>query len=123
VEDEEAVRESTAQYLTENGYVVLTATQGVEALEIASLHTQPIHLMVTDLVMPQMSGRELSEKIRPIHPETEVVFMSGYSNNLLSSQDVLDPKHVLLQKPFRLVALGQRIREILGRGKAAGAGG
>jgi hypothetical protein len=73
-------------------------------------------------VCMDLSGRELSEKITRIHPETKVIFMSGYSNNLLSDQQVLDPKHELVQKPFRLTTLGRRIREILTGGLAAGAG-
>jgi two-component system cell cycle sensor histidine kinase/response regulator CckA len=121
VEDQEAVRESAAEYLAENGYTVLKASVGSEALEIAKRRKQPIHLLLTDVVMPQMSGRELSEKITRIHPETKVIFMSGYSNNLLSNQQVLDPKHELVQKPFRLTTLGRRIREILTSGLAAGA--
>jgi DNA-binding NtrC family response regulator len=122
VEDQEAVRESAAEFLTENGYNVLRAKEGLEALKIAEQHNQPIHLMLTDLIMPHMSGRELSEKIAGIHPETKIVFMSGYSNNLLSNEQILDPKHVLLQKPFRLSALGQRVRETLNRQNAASAG-
>jgi two-component system cell cycle sensor histidine kinase/response regulator CckA len=122
VEDEEAVREPATEYLTENGYVLLKASCGSEALVLAEQHNQPIHLLLTDLVMPKMSGRELAEKIACIHPETKVVFMSGYSNNLISSQQILDPKHVLLQKPFRLAALGRCIRETLSRAKAAGKG-
>ncbi len=122
VEDEAAVRESAAEYLVENGYTVLKASRGSEALEMAEEHRQPIHLLLTDLVMPHMSGRELSERIAHIHPETKVVFMSGYSNNLLSNQQVLDPKQVLLQKPFRLTALGRRIRETLSHTNAASAG-
>jgi two-component system cell cycle sensor histidine kinase/response regulator CckA len=121
VEDEDAVRESASEYLAENGYTVLRAKHGPEALEIAEQHQRPIHLMLTDLIMPQMSGRELSERIVGIHPETKVLFMSGYSDNLLSNEQVLDPKHVLLQKPFRLSALGKRITEMLGRGNAASA--
>jgi len=121
VEDEEAVRESAAEYLRENGYTVLEAKDGPEALKLAAEHSQPIHLMLTDLIMPHMSGRELSEKINGLHPETKVMFMSGYSNNLLSKEQVLDPKHVLLQKPFRLTTLGQRIRETLDRSRAASA--
>jgi two-component system cell cycle sensor histidine kinase/response regulator CckA len=121
VEDEDAVRESTDEYLSGNGYTVLKAKDGAEALGIARQHTQPIHLVLTDLIMPQLSGRELSEKIVSIHPEAKVVFMSGYSNNLLSNEQVLDSKHVLLQKPFRLTVLGKRIRETLSRSNAAGA--
>jgi CheY-like chemotaxis protein len=122
VEDEEAVRESTAEYLAENGYTVLKAKEGSDALEIAGHHTQPIHLLLTDLVMPQMSGRELAQRIADIHPETRVVFMSGYTNNMLSKQHVLDPHHVLLRKPFRLTVLAQRVRETLDRSSAATAG-
>jgi PAS domain S-box-containing protein len=122
VEDQEAVRESAAEYLAENGYTVLKASRGLEALEIAQQRKEPIHLLLTDVVMPHMSGRELSERLTSIHPETRVIFMSGYSNNLLSNQQVLDPKHELLQKPFRLEALGQRIREALTNRRAVGTG-
>jgi two-component system, cell cycle sensor histidine kinase and response regulator CckA len=122
VEDEVAVRESSAEYLTANGYTVLKASNGPEALKIAEKQTQPLDLMLTDVVMPQMSGRELAEKIGLIHPETRVVFMSGYSNNLLSTQQVLNPDCILLQKPFRLTALGRCIRDTLKRGIGVGAG-
>ena len=122
VEDEQGVREATAEYLKENGYNVLAANGGPHALTLATEFKETIHLLLTDVVMPQMSGRELSEKIKVIHPETAIVFMSGYSNNLLSSQQILDPGHILLQKPIRLPQLGKRLHEILERGKAASAG-
>lgn len=122
VEDEETVRESIAEYLEHKGYTVLKASRGPQALTIAARSNQPIHLLLTDVIMPKMSGRELAEKIASMHSETKVVFMSGYSNNLLSNRQVLDPKHVLLQKPIRLASLGKRLREVLDRGKAAGAG-
>jgi two-component system, cell cycle sensor histidine kinase and response regulator CckA len=122
VEDQEAVRESAAEYLTGNGYTVLKASRGLDALDIAQQRQGPIHLLLTDVVMPQMSGRELSERVTTIHPETKVIFMSGYSNNLLSDQQVLHPQHELLQKPFRLEALGQRIRKALRNRRSASAG-
>jgi two-component system cell cycle sensor histidine kinase/response regulator CckA len=122
VEDEETVRESIAEYLKQNGYSVLKANGGPQALSVGKQFEGKIHLMLTDVIMPQMSGRELAEKIAPIHPEAKVVFMSGYSNNLLSTRQVLDPRHVLLQKPIKLALLGKRLREILGRTKAASAG-
>jgi two-component system, cell cycle sensor histidine kinase and response regulator CckA len=122
VEDEDGVRDSTAEYLRESGYIVLTAKGGPEALQLARQCGQPIHLLLTDLIMPLMSGRELSEKIENLCLGIRVIFMSGYSNNLLSNQQVLDPKHVLLQKPFRLVALGRRIRDVLGASYGAAAG-
>jgi two-component system cell cycle sensor histidine kinase/response regulator CckA len=113
VEDEEAVRTSAAEYLKENGYKVLVASRASEAMEIAEQHKSVIDLLLTDLVMPKVSGRHLAENIKQIHPETKIVFMSGYSNNLLSSEDGLDQKHILLQKPFRLSMLGQCIRNVL----------
>jgi CheY-like chemotaxis protein len=122
VEDEETVREATAEYLKQRGYTVIKASGGPQALALAGQFEYVIHLMLTDVIMPQMSGRELAEKIKEIHPETRVVFMSGYSNNLLSNRQVLDPKHVLLQKPIRLASLGKRLREILNQKSAAGAG-
>ncbi len=113
VEDEDAVRASAAEYLRTSGYTMLVASRGSEALELAKQHTGPIHLLVTDLIMPKMSGRKLAERISAIHPETKLVFMSGYSNNLLASQRSVDPEHVFLQKPFRLTALARCIRESL----------
>jgi PAS domain S-box-containing protein len=112
-EDEEAVRKSAAEYLSENGYTVLAASSGPAALQIAQQHRGPIHLVLTDLVMPKMSGRELADRMKALHPKTKVVFMSGYSNNLLSSPQVQDREHTLLHKPFRLATLGQCIRQTL----------
>jgi two-component system, cell cycle sensor histidine kinase and response regulator CckA len=113
VEDEKAVRESAAEYLSVNGYKVLKAAHGQEALEIVHGYKGPIDLLLTDLVMPQMSGVELSQKIAAAHPETKIVFMSGYSRNLLSNPQHLQSHCVLLQKPFQLKALGQCIRRTL----------
>jgi two-component system, cell cycle sensor histidine kinase and response regulator CckA len=122
VEDEEGVRNSAAEYLRESGYTVLTAKGGPEALHVAEQYERPIQLLLTDLIMPLMSGRELSERIVNTRPEIRVVFMSGYTNDLLSNQQILDPKHVLLQKPFRLATLGGRVRDVLGRSQGAVAG-
>jgi len=121
VEDESAVRESAAEYLIEQGYTVLKAAQGDEALQIAQQHSGPIHVLLTDIVMPQMSGRELSEKITGVHPETKIILMSGYSKNLLPNPRELESSCVLLQKPFQLKALGQCIRRTLDQKHAAGA--
>ena len=122
VEDEDGVRESTAEYLTENGYTVLKANGGSAALRLAEHYSKRIDLLLTDVVMPKMSGRELCEKITLARPEIRVVFMSGYSNSLLSNEQTLKSKHTLLQKPFRLAALGRCVREVLGRNKNAAAG-
>jgi two-component system, cell cycle sensor histidine kinase and response regulator CckA len=125
VEDEQTVRESIAEYLEECGYHVLKATSGPHALAIAGEFEGSIDLMLTDVIMPHMSGRELAERMANSNPAMKVVFMSGYSDNLLSSRQVLDPKHVLVQKPVRLASLGKKLREILAHGgnaMVAGAG-
>lgn len=123
VEDESAVRESAAEYLIEQGYTVLKAASGTEGLQVAKQYQNRIHLLLTDLVMPQMSGRELSEKIASVHPEARTIFMSGYSKNLLSDVQTANADYVLLQKPFGLNVLGQCIRRTLDRKSAAQTGG
>jgi two-component system, cell cycle sensor histidine kinase and response regulator CckA len=122
VEDEDTVRESIADYLQQTGYTVLKANGGPQALVIASQTGRSIDLMLTDVIMPQMSGGKLAEKVRAIHPQIKTIFMSGYTSNLLSNQQVLDPRHVLLQKPVRLTELAKTLREMLNRSNAAGAG-
>jgi two-component system, cell cycle sensor histidine kinase and response regulator CckA len=122
VEDEDTVRESIAEYLKQKGYTVLKANGGPQAITVVSEFKQKIHLMLTDVIMPQMSGRELVDKIKDSHPGIKAVFMSGYSNNLLSHRQVLDPRHVLLQKPVRLTALAKCLREMLDQSKPASAG-
>jgi YesN/AraC family two-component response regulator len=84
-------------------------------LSIVGAFQGPIDLMLTDVIMPQMSGRELAQQMAAVYPDMKVVFMSGYSDNLLSSRQVLDPKHILLHKPIRLASLGKRLREVLGQ--------
>jgi signal transduction histidine kinase/CheY-like chemotaxis protein len=100
VEDEEALREVTRRIFTRNGYKVITAANGPEALRIAGGHTGEIHLLVTDVVMPHMLGKEVAEKMRLIKPEIEVIFMSGYARPVLASQGRLDPGVALVEKPF-----------------------
>jgi signal transduction histidine kinase/CheY-like chemotaxis protein len=100
VEDEAALREVTRRIFTRNGYTVITAANGPEALDMASAHSGEIHLLVTDVVMPHMLGKEVAEKIRLIKPEIEVIFMSGYARPVLASQGRLDPGVALVEKPF-----------------------
>jgi signal transduction histidine kinase/CheY-like chemotaxis protein len=100
VEDEDALREVTRRIFTRNGYQVITAADGPEALRIARSHPGEIHLLVTDVVMPHMLGKEVAENIRLIKPEIEVVFMSGYARPVLASQGRLDPGVALVEKPF-----------------------
>jgi signal transduction histidine kinase/CheY-like chemotaxis protein len=100
VEDEAALREVTRRIFARNGYQVIVAASGPEALRIARGHPGEIHLLVTDVIMPQMLGKEVVEKMRLIKPEIEVIFMSGYARPVLASQDRLDPGVALVEKPF-----------------------
>jgi CheY-like chemotaxis protein len=101
----------------------LRANGGPQALSMVAEFEGSIDLMLTDVIMPQMSGRQLAQRMAASHPDMKVVFMSGYSDNLLSSRQVLDPRHVLLQKPIPLASLAKRLREILERGGIASAAG
>jgi signal transduction histidine kinase len=100
VEDEEALRLVTQRIFARNGYKVITAADGPTALEIARAHPGEIHLLVTDVVMPRMLGKEVAEKMRELKPEIEVLFMSGYARPVLASQGSLEPNVALVEKPF-----------------------
>jgi signal transduction histidine kinase/CheY-like chemotaxis protein len=100
VEDEDALREVARRIFARNGYHVLTAASGPEALEVIRAFQGDIHLLVTDVVMPQMLGKEVSEQVRAIKPDIEVLFMSGYARRVLTSQGMLDPHVALVEKPF-----------------------
>jgi PAS domain S-box-containing protein len=116
VEDEEALREVTRRILARNGYPVLTAASGPEALKIAEHTAADIHLLLTDVIMPHMLGKELATKIRDHHPDIRVLYMSGYAQPVLASQGTLDPGVTLVEKPFSEVSLIERIREVLDSG-------
>jgi hypothetical protein len=113
VEDEQALRDVTNRILTRNGYEVITAANGPEALELARAYPGMIHLLVTDVVMPQMLGKEVAEKMREIKPEIEVLFMSGYARPVLASQGRLDPYVALVEKPFSEAELLAKAGEVL----------
>jgi PAS domain S-box-containing protein len=105
VEDQEALREVTERIFTRNGYHVLTAANGPDALTIAAGHDGDIHLLVTDVVMPKMLGKEVAERIREFQPDIEVLYMSGYAQPVLASQGRLEPGVTLVDKPFSEDAL------------------
>jgi len=119
VEDEDAVRALAREVLRRQGYIVLEARDGVDAMSVAGRHLEDIHLMVTDVVMPHMSGRELAERLGAVRPEMKVLFMSGYSDHALMDADLL-PGAALLQKPFTPDVLARTVRGIL---DTEGAGG
>lgn len=113
-EDEEAVRELARDILERNGYTVLAASEGAEALGIAQAHEGEIHLLLTDVVMPGMRGRDLFERLAPLRPGLNVLYMSGYTDNAVVHQGILVPGTHFLQKPFTPDALLRKVREVLG---------
>jgi PAS domain S-box-containing protein len=113
VEDEEGIRSLVRGILQARGYTVLEAGRPLEALEISKMFEGPIHLLFTDVVMPQMSGREVAEKISAGRPTTKVLYMSGYTDHAIAHHGVLNPGVPFLQKPFTPQALTQKVREVL----------
>jgi PAS domain S-box-containing protein len=113
VEDEELVRRVTSRILARHGYTVLESASGHDALAVSREHAGPIHLMLTDAVMPGMSGQELAEKLTSQRPEMKVLFMSGYTENAIVHHGVLDPEIAFIQKPFKYDTLARKVREML----------
>jgi len=115
VEDEEGVRRAVHSTLERRGYHVLVAASGPEALEIARSHHGPIDLLISDVVMPQMNGRELAKRLVAERPQMAVIFISGYPGDTLQSKGALAAEAVFLPKPFTPLALSTKVREILDR--------
>jgi two-component system cell cycle sensor histidine kinase/response regulator CckA len=113
VEDEVQLKELTCRMLREQGYQVLGTTEAREALELCTVHPGPIHLLVTDMVMPRMGGAELAEAARPLRPEMKVLFMSGYTESALLHRAASAEPVPFLQKPFTHHELARRVREAL----------
>jgi len=115
VEDEGELRSLATEVLGIAGYSVLSAGGPNEALEVARGHTGPIHLLLTDVVMPEMSGRDLADRLAPARPEMKVLYMSGYTDDAIVHHGVLDPRTVLLTKPFTPDALTRMVAEVMNR--------
>src|SRR6201987_1991087 len=113
VEDEESVRELVRDYLRNSGYRVLEAADGIQALAVAAAHSGPIHILVTDVVMPRLSGRELVTRITPARPDLKILYISGYTDDSIFRHGVLEGGVAFLQKPFNLKDLAQKIRQVL----------
>jgi len=113
VEDEDALRELAREGLTLSGYNVIEASRGMAALEIARTHASPIHLMVTDVVMPGMNGRQLAEQVMPLRPSMKVLYISGHADEVLQHHGALDPGLEFIGKPFTPDALAAKVRAVL----------
>jgi PAS domain S-box-containing protein len=110
VEDEPEVRDLAREILEGGGYTVLQACDAQEAVFVAERHSGPIHLLLTDVIMPRQSGRALVERLRPLRPEMQVLYMSGYTNEAIVRHGVLDPDTLFIQKPFSPAGLGHKVR-------------
>jgi PAS domain S-box-containing protein len=113
VEDEVNLRRLTQQFLENQGYTVLEAADGAAAVQICVAHQGTIHLLLTDVIMPGMNGRELAHRVSEIRPNIKVLYMSGYTENAIGHNGTLDAGITLLQKPFTLHALKATVREVL----------
>ncbi|HKS80740.1 MAG TPA: PAS domain S-box protein [Candidatus Acidoferrales bacterium] len=113
VEDEKGVRELAREYLQMLGYKVIDAEAGHTALELASMHAGSIDLLMTDVVMPGISGRELAQRVLQVRPGIKILYMSGYTDQAVVHHGILEDDAILLQKPFTLATLASKLREIL----------
>jgi len=113
VEDETNLRYLARQFLEKQGYRVIEAADGAVAMQIAVAHEGIIHLLLTDVIMPGMNGRELAQRVSEIRPNTKVLYMSGYTENVIGHNGTLDAGVRLLQKPFTLSSLKSKVREVL----------
>jgi two-component system cell cycle sensor histidine kinase/response regulator CckA len=124
VEDEVALRDLTSSLLEMCGYTVLQASNGGEALDVSQHHAGPIDLLLTDVVMPGISGRVLADQLIQLRPQIKVIFMSGYTGQTVGAHGIIDPGSLFLQKPFTRDLLAHKLREALdGSSKSASASG
>jgi PAS domain S-box-containing protein len=113
VEDQEGIRELARDFLASCGYEVLVASDGAEALKIAERHEDPIHLVLTDVVMPNLNGHELAQRLTASRPSMKILFMSGYTERAASPHDSLPQDAISLEKPFSLHMLATKVRQAL----------
>jgi len=113
VEDDQAILKMTKMMLERVGYSVLSASKPEEAIEIANKYSGQIHLFITDVVMPEMNGRDLSKNILSIYPNLKTLFMSGYTANVIAHHGVLDEGVNFIQKPFSREQISVKVRELL----------
>jgi len=119
VEDEDLVRGLTKKILMQAGYNVLDAKGGAEAIRACRAHNGPIDLLVTDVVMPELSGKEVADQLLESRPAIRVLFMSGYTDEAIVHHGVLDASVDFIQKPFTWIALTRKVRDVLNRNLSA----
>lgn len=119
VEDDEALRKITCEFLRGCGYSVIEAPNPAEALRLAERHPKPLDLLLTDVVLPGMNGRELARRLSADRPALKVLFVSGYSDDAIPRHGVLEPGLVFLQKPYTCAALTRKVREVIDAGDGA----
>jgi len=112
-EDDSSLRALVAHILAERGYAVLEASNGKEALEISERFAGEIHLVVTDVIMPEIGGKELASRLSSARPGIKILYVSGYTNNAIVHHGVLDPGVSFLQKPFTIENLTRKVRAVL----------
>ena len=113
VEDEPAILNMTRMMLERKGYSVLPAATPAKAIALSKTHADKIHLLMTDVVMPEMNGRDLAGHVTELYPDIRLLFMSGYTANIIAHQGVLDEGVAFIQKPFSMADLAEKIREVL----------
>jgi CheY-like chemotaxis protein len=116
VEDEDGVRRMMHRFLEREGYQLLAARNAAEAEDIAGVYEEPIHVLVTDVVMPGMTGPQLAERLKPLHPDMKVLFVSGYRHDALDQQGLLDQGAFILPKPFPPAQLLRQVQMLLSQG-------
>jgi DNA-binding NtrC family response regulator len=113
VEDEEPLRKVIVELLTQIGYNVLSAANAKEAMEVANGYPEKIHLLITDVIMPEVNGPELVQQLCAIRSDLKVIYISGYTDGSLAHEGVLQPGTVLVNKPFSVRLLSAKMREVL----------
>jgi two-component system cell cycle sensor histidine kinase/response regulator CckA len=113
VEDNEQVRDLALAILKQEGYTVLVAEGGKEALEVLEHHDGPVDLLLTDVIMPEMNGKQLFERISNAYPDVRVLYMSGYTDNVIAHHGVMEAGIHFIQKPFSVRALVAKVQEAL----------
>lgn len=113
VEDEEPLRKVIIELLTQIGYKVLSAANGRDAMRVATVYPEKIHLLITDVIMPETSGPELAKALCAARSDLKVIYISGYTDGSLAPEGVLRPGTVLVHKPFSVRVLSAKMREVL----------